>query len=124
VWENHYDKPPNPLDTTWVFKIKDNRHGNPLKYKGRLCVQGFNQIQGLDFDKTFAPTGKVSTLQIILLYSLHQNLEVTQFEVQGAFLHAPLSEDVFIKTPKGVNRDSPYLKLKKALYGLKQAPKN
>ncbi|KNZ45042.1 reverse transcriptase [Puccinia sorghi] len=46
------------------------------------------------------------------------------FNVQGAFLHAPLTEDVYIKTPKGVNRNAPYLKLKKALYGLKQSPKN
>ncbi|KNZ53396.1 uncharacterized protein VP01_3250g1 [Puccinia sorghi] len=85
---------------------------------------GFEQIKGIDFDESFASTGKVLTLQMILLYSLHQNLEVTQFNVQGAFLHAPLSEEVYIKTPKGVNQDSPYLKLKKALYGLKQAPKN
>ncbi|KNZ58693.1 uncharacterized protein VP01_1877g5 [Puccinia sorghi] len=44
---------------------------------------------------------------MMLLYSLHQNLNITQFE-----------------TPKGVNHDIPYLKLNKALYGLKQAPKN
>jgi hypothetical protein len=61
---------------------------------------------------------------MILLHLLHQNLQVTQFDVQGAFVHAPLTEEVFIKTPKGVNRDAPYLKLKKSLYGLKQAPKN
>ncbi|KNZ49972.1 hypothetical protein VP01_4666g1 [Puccinia sorghi] len=42
VWENHWEEPPNPLNTTWVFKIKDNTHGDPLKFKGRLCVQGFN----------------------------------------------------------------------------------
>ncbi|KNZ55384.1 uncharacterized protein VP01_2699g1 [Puccinia sorghi] len=64
----------------------------------------------------------LSTWRMMLLYSLHQNLDVTQFDVQGAFLHAPLSEAVFSKTPKGVNRDSPYLKLKKALDGLKHAP--
>ncbi|KAH9443964.1 hypothetical protein Pst134EB_033136 [Puccinia striiformis f. sp. tritici] len=124
VWDNHYQEPPNPLDTTWVFKIKDNCHGDPLKHKARLCVQGFDQIEGVDHEGTFAPTGKGSTLKMILLYSLHQNLTLTQFDVQGAFLHAPLTEEVYIKTPKGVNRDAPYLKLKKALYGLKQAPKN
>jgi hypothetical protein len=61
---------------------------------------------------------------MLLLYSLHENLSITQFNVQGAFLHAPLSKEVFIKTPKGVNRPTPYLKLKKSLYGLKQSPKN
>jgi hypothetical protein len=71
VWENHADEPPNPLDTTWVFRIKDNTHGDPLKFKSRLCVQGFNQIHGTDYDETYAPTGKVSTLRMLLLYSLH-----------------------------------------------------
>lgn len=61
---------------------------------------------------------------MVLLYPIHEKLEVTQFNVQGAFLHAPLSENVYIKTPKGVNQPTPYLKLKKSLYGLKQSPKN
>ncbi|KNZ63839.1 hypothetical protein VP01_1095g6 [Puccinia sorghi] len=35
-----------------------------------------------------------------------------------------MNEEVFIHTPKGCKRTSPFLRLKKALYGLKQAPKN
>ncbi|KNZ45873.1 hypothetical protein VP01_7732g1 [Puccinia sorghi] len=100
VWENHWEEPPNLLNTTWVFKITDNTHGNPSKFKGRLCVQGFNP----DYLEIYAPTGKVSTLRMILLYSLHANLNVVQFNVQGEFLHASLTEEVYIKTPKGVNR--------------------
>ncbi|KNZ53512.1 putative integrase [Puccinia sorghi] len=69
--------------------------------------------------KTYFPM-----LRMLLLYSLHKNLKVQQFDFQGAFLHDPLNEDVFIKNPKGVNRPTPYLKLKKLLYGLKQSPKN
>ncbi|KNZ58758.1 hypothetical protein VP01_1867g2, partial [Puccinia sorghi] len=74
---------------------------------------------------TRATTRKFPTLRMLLLYTIHENLKITQFDVQGAFLHAPLSEEeVFIKTPKGVNQKTPYLKLKKLLYGLKQSPKN
>ena len=124
VWENHWEQPPNPLNTTWIFKIKDNCHGGPLKFKARLCVQGFNQIEGLDFDNTFAPTGKAATLRLLLLYALDKKKQIRQFDVQGAFLHAPLDEDVYIVNPKGCPRESPYLKLKKSLYGLKQAPRN
>lgn len=58
------------------------------------------------------------------MYALHKKLKITQFNVQSAFLHVPLPEDVFIKKSKGVNRPTPYLKLKKSLYGLKQSPKN
>lgn len=82
---------------TWVFKIKDNTHGDNLKFKGRICVQGFNQIHGTDYEETYAPNGKVPTLRMLLLYSLHKKLKVTQLNVQGAFLHAPLSEDVFLR---------------------------
>ncbi|KNZ48740.1 uncharacterized protein VP01_5449g1 [Puccinia sorghi] len=87
VWENYEEEPPNPLNITWVFKIKDNTPRDPLKLKSCLC-------------RLMPPLGKC------------------------AFLQTPLTEDVFIQTPKGVNRPTAYLKLKKSLYGLKQAPKN
>lgn len=124
VWEDYYETPANPLKTTWIFKIKDSCHNAHLKYKARLCVQGFNQIEGLNFDQTYAPTGKAATLRLVLLFALQQNKPIRQFNVQGAFLHAPLEENVFIVTPEGCPRMSPYLKLKKSLYGLKQAPRN
>lgn len=76
VWEDFYDTPPNPLKTTWVFKTKENFHGDPLPFKGILCVQGFDQIRGTDFEETFAPAGKVATLRALLLYSLHKDLPV------------------------------------------------
>jgi hypothetical protein len=80
-----------------------------------LCVQGFKQIHSTDFDETYTPTGKISTLCPVLLYTVHKELNVLQFDVQGAFSHAPLSEEVFIHTPKVLKQTSPFLKLHKAL---------
>lgn len=88
-WDDHYDEPVNPLDKTWVFKIKENSHREPLKFKSRLCVQGFNQIWGKDLDETYAPTGKPATLRILLLYAISKSLDILQFKVQGAFIDAP-----------------------------------
>lgn len=101
-WED-YDgpEPSNPLNTTWVYRLKDNCHGDPLIYKSRLCVQGFDQIYGLDYQDTFSPTGKAASLRIALLYVLYHSLPITQFDVKSAFLHAPLKELVVIKNPKG-----------------------
>lgn len=125
VWED-YDgpEPANPLNTTWVYQLKDNCHGDPLVYKSLLCVQGFDQVYGLDYQDTFSLTGKAASLRIALLYGLYHSLPITQFDVKGAFLHALLKELVIIKTPKGLKRTSKYLKLKRSLYGLKQAPLN
>jgi pyrrolidone-carboxylate peptidase len=80
-----------------------------------LCVQGFKQIHSTDFDETYTPTGKISTLCPVLLYTVHKELNVLQFDVQGAFLHAPLSEEVFIHTSKIFKQTSTFLKLHKAL---------
>ncbi|MBW0536727.1 hypothetical protein O181_076442 [Austropuccinia psidii MF-1] len=45
------------IGTTSIFQLKTN-HSNEIKeYKARLCAQGFSQIQGSDYEKTFAPTG-------------------------------------------------------------------
>ncbi|KNZ53950.1 reverse transcriptase-like protein [Puccinia sorghi] len=61
----------------------------------------------------------------VIQRELHSNWKSpNSFDFQGVFLHAPLSEEIFIKNPKGVNRQAPYLKLKKYLYGLNQSPKN
>lgn len=125
VWEDYLGpEPVNPLNTTWVYRLKDNCHGNPLIYKSRLCVQGFDQIYGLDYQDTFSPTGKAASLCIALIFGLYHSLPIAQFDVKSAFLHADLKEKVIIKTPKGSKRTAKYLILKKSLYGLKQAPAN
>ncbi|KNZ57867.1 hypothetical protein VP01_2052g2 [Puccinia sorghi] len=93
------------------------------KKKARLCIQGFSQIPGLNYNNTFAPTGKFTSLLIILTLAVNRKLPIRQFDIKSAFLFA-LKEKLFIKGPEGSNRKVPYLRLKKSLYGLKQAPAN
>lgn len=58
VWEE-VPLPPgqHALGTKWVYKKKTGPSGELLKYKARLCAQGFSQIEGLDHSETYAPTG-------------------------------------------------------------------
>eukprot|EP00894_Picocystis_sp_ML_P002486 jgi/Pico_ML_1/53003/g3626.t1 len=44
------------LTTTWVFKVKRDGGGDVERYKARLCVRGFEQREGLDYQEVFAPT--------------------------------------------------------------------
>jgi hypothetical protein len=93
-------------------------------FKARLCAQGFSQVHGVDFSKTFAPTGRLNSLRALISYAAANGLEFHQLDVKTAFLNADLEEDVFLSIPQGINLDKKKqcLRLKKAIYGLKQAP--
>ncbi|KAI7965997.1 hypothetical protein MJO29_001745 [Puccinia striiformis f. sp. tritici] len=124
VWDDMWDQPNSFLRTVWVFRTKPETLSSAERKKGRLCIQGFLQIPGQDYGETFAPTGKFTTLLIMLLFAIDKKLPIRQFDVKSAFLFAPLDEEIYIKTPEGSKRTAPFLRLKKSLYGLKQAPMN
>ncbi len=53
------------------------------------------------------------------------DLEIHQMDVEAAFLHAPLTEEVYVAQPEGyIDKEHPnyVCRLRKSLYGLKQAP--
>jgi hypothetical protein len=47
------------VGSKWVFHIKRGPDGEIQKYKARVVVQGFTQIEGMDYDETFAPIAKL-----------------------------------------------------------------
>ncbi|MBW0481737.1 hypothetical protein O181_021452 [Austropuccinia psidii MF-1] len=112
------------VGTTWVFKLKRDHQNNIIKHKARLCAQGFTQTLGIDFDKTYAPTGRLNSLRALIAHACTNNLDFHQIDVKSAFLNAPLKETVYLSIPQGLDLDRRHqcLRLKKAIYGLKQAP--
>jgi histone deacetylase 1/2 len=116
----------NIIDCKWVFKIKYNVDGTLDKYKGRLVAKGFNQRYGIDYEDTFSPVIKMSTIRTILAIDVSRGWCLRQLDVQNVFLHGVLEEEVYMKQPPGyVDKSAPHFvcKLDKALYGLKQAPR-
>jgi hypothetical protein len=89
-------------------------------------VRGFRQIEGVDYGATFAPTGRLATLRVLLGLAAARGYEVEQMDVRCAFLNGIPDEEIFIKVPDGVDIEVPPgygLKLQKSLYGLKQSPR-
>ena len=87
--------------------------------KARLVAQRYSQMEGVDYDETFAPIARMESIRILLAL-------VCQMDVKTAFLNGLLKEDLYVSQPKGfIDPHFPnhVLYLKKALYGLKQAPK-
>jgi hypothetical protein len=112
------------INCTWVLKLKKNQLMNvPIKYKARLYAKGFQKTKGIHYDKTYTPTGKLVSLQMLIIFALNQGLSFHQIDIKSAFLNAPLKKDIYINPPQGIEiAPNHVFKLNKAMYGLKQAP--
>ncbi|KAA0033928.1 envelope-like protein [Cucumis melo var. makuwa] len=54
-----YSKMIADLCTKWIFKNKSDEVGCVTKNKARLVAQGYAQVEGVDFDETFAPVARL-----------------------------------------------------------------
>ncbi|MBW0537486.1 hypothetical protein O181_077201 [Austropuccinia psidii MF-1] len=91
----------NLLGSSWVFREKEDHTGKVVRYKARLCVQGFSQIEGIDYNETYALTGRLASLRFLLSYCAINDFELHQNDVCTAFLHGITEEKVFMKYPEG-----------------------
>ncbi|KAJ0713791.1 putative RNA-directed DNA polymerase [Helianthus annuus] len=127
VWKL-VEKPENykKIGTRWVFKCKKDDRGVVIRNKARLVVQGFRQIEGIDYNEVYAPVARLEAIRIFLAYASFKGFKVYQMDVKSAFLHGVVEEEVYVEQPPGfedpVHPDRVWL-LNKALYGLHQAPR-
>jgi hypothetical protein len=116
----------NVVGTKWVFRNKQDEHGVVTRNKARLVAKGYSQVEGLDFDETYAPVARLESIRILLAYATYHGFKLYQMDVKSAFLNGPIKEEVYVEQPLGF-KDSEYpshvYKLSKALNGLKQAPR-
>jgi hypothetical protein len=113
----------NVVGTNWVFRNKQNEHGVVTRNKDRLVAKGYSQVEGLDFDETYAPIARLESIRILIAYATYHGFKLYQMDVKSAFLNGPIKEEVYVEQPLGFE-DTEYpthvYKLSKALYGLKQ----
>lgn len=112
------------LDNKWIFKIKRNLDGSVERYKARLVIRGFGQINGIDYGETYSPVVRYSSVRMILALAVKKGMMFKQFDIKTAFLYGELKEDIFMWQPDGFNDGTKKVcKLIKSLYGLKQSPR-
>jgi hypothetical protein len=114
------------VTSKWLYKLKHAADGSIEKYKARFVARGFSQVEGVDYDETFAPVARYTSIRAVISIAAEMGWKIHQMDVKTAFLNGLIEEEVYIEQPLGFEvhgRESHVCRLKKALYGLKQAPR-
>lgn len=121
-------KPANKklIKSKWVFAYKTDQEDYIIRFKARLVAQGFSQIEGEDYNETFAPVVKIRSVRLLLALALHHDLHIEQLDVETAYLYGDLQIPNYMKMPPGFEKFTPngeelVCKLEKSLYGLHQS---
>ena len=130
------DVPPGRkiVGSTWAFDLKRDAQRQFVKWKARLCGQGFSQVAGFDYSQTYSNTVGLDVLRTFFSWAINHGYDVTEADYSTAYLNAHLEEEIWMRQPEGVDSSGkPFAKvdpltgrpyvclLKRAIYGLKNS---
>jgi hypothetical protein len=105
------------IKNKWIFKVKRNGI-----FRARLVTCGHSQVPGIDFSESFAPVLNDVSFRIMLTAKLVWDMTCSVVDIETAFLHGDLDEEIYMEVPKGLEIEhNKKLMLIKTIYGLVQS---
>jgi hypothetical protein len=89
----------NVVGTKWVFRNKQDEHGVVTRNKARLVAKGYSQVEGLEFDETYAPIVRLESICILLAYATYHGFKLYQMDVKSSFLNGPIKRYMLSNLP-------------------------
>ena len=89
------------LTSKWIYKIKHVLDGRIEKYKARSMAHGFSQKEGIDYEETFAPIPRYTSIRLVLAQAAVMKRKIYQMDVKTAFLNGVVEEEVYVEQPLG-----------------------
>jgi hypothetical protein len=132
ITNNTWDLVPCPISSNivigkWISKHKFSCDGTLEQYKACWVLHGFTQRPSINYDVTFSPIVKLTTVRSVFSLAVLRSWPVHQLNVKNVFLHGTLSETVHYSQPTGFVNPAQLdqvCRLNKSIYGLKQVPRS
>nr|GEX29211.1 retrovirus-related Pol polyprotein from transposon TNT 1-94 [Tanacetum cinerariifolium] len=105
-------------DESWIIAInKLDENGIVSRNKARLVAQGYNQQEGIDYDKNYDLVSRLESIRILIAYACALDFKLFQMDVKSVFLNGFINEKVYVAQP------SAFIDFKKPdhVYKLKKA---
>ena len=64
----------NIIGIKWIYRNTQDELRHVVRNKAHLVDQGYTQVEGIDFDETFAPMARLEAVRILLAYANHLNI--------------------------------------------------
>ena len=118
----------NVVGGRWVYAVKPGPD-NTETFKARYVAKGFLQVKDVDYQETFSPTAKVTSIRMLMQLAAQESFIIEQMDVKSAYLNAEIDCELYIEQPMGFevffkSGEKLVCRLNKSLYGLKQSGRN
>ena len=87
--------------TKWIYNTKYKANSTVDKHKARLVAKGYAQLEGIDYEETFAPVAKMETIRTIFALVAQNKWTIYQMDVKSAFLNGYVEEEIYVAQPQG-----------------------
>ena len=84
----------------WVYNVKVGPNTEE-QYKTRYVAKGYSQLADIDYQETFSPTARITSVRTLLQLAVQEDMIVHQMDVKTAYLNAPIDCEIFMEQPEG-----------------------
>ena len=85
------------VTSKWIYKIKHAADGSIEKYKEIFVACGFSHKEGIDYEESFSPMARYTSIRTVLALATVMKWEIHQMDVKTAFLNGVVKEEVYVE---------------------------
>jgi hypothetical protein len=84
------------VTSKWIYKIKHAANGSVEKYKVRFVGRRFSRVEGIDYEETFSPVSRYTSIRTIISLAAAMGWRLHQMDVKTTFLNGDIEEEFYI----------------------------